>query len=126
MYVKNSIVQSHDSNQFHCENMSHNLNYRLVNSGNSHVVDYTSLQNLVSDSERRLQLNTWYLSKWLPHLIHAHSGPGSIYVTYLHQPISLSTMSVRKTSSAPFVQSVKRVITIPHHSTPPHKPKNCN
>jgi hypothetical protein len=48
----------------------------VFNSGNSHVVDHT-LQNLVSVSVRRLQLNTWYLSQWLPHLIHTHSGPGS-------------------------------------------------
>jgi hypothetical protein len=47
----------------------------LFNSGNSHVVDHISLQNLVSVSVRRLQLNTWYLSQSLPHLIHTHSGP---------------------------------------------------
>jgi hypothetical protein len=47
------------------------------NSGNSHGVDHTLLQNLVSASVRRLQLNMWYLSQWLPHLIHTHSGPGS-------------------------------------------------
>jgi hypothetical protein len=51
----------------------------VFNSGNRHVVDHTSLQNLVSISVRRLQLNTrtWYVSQWLPHLKHTHSGPGS-------------------------------------------------
>jgi hypothetical protein len=49
----------------------------VFNSGNSHIVDHTSLQNLVSVSVRRLQLNTWYLSQWLQHLIHMHSGPSS-------------------------------------------------
>jgi hypothetical protein len=44
----------------------------VFNSGNNHVVDHTSLQNLVSVSVRRLQHNTWYLSQWLPHLIHTH------------------------------------------------------
>jgi hypothetical protein len=34
----------------------------VFNSGNSHVVDHTSLQNLVSVYVRRPQLNMWYLS----------------------------------------------------------------
>jgi hypothetical protein len=52
----------------------------------SHVVDHTSMQNLVSVSVRRLQLNTWYLSQWLPHQIHMHSGAGSLVASSLGAP----------------------------------------